>query len=325
MPGYFCEAKAYPTIGLILLGGISNNVERMPLHDSAGFAYTLADDSAGYVSTRVLSSHIWQGFVNGKEIDASDSRSPFKVIRQYYDSMRRPDASSHDSAFSFYSENIGILSGSSDAAAASFGKCIEEFSREALDRSQLENKLRGISESVGRSLKGGLTCTIKQEGNMVTEKLLDAESFSNYRVVGCNFSVARNPSDNIHSNIVKDPDYGERIKTAKSRVEKIRKLAETDDVKGIFELAEKDTEDYHRIIERCGVTVITPEMRKLINFITELKKEIWVTYIVTGGSNVFAVVDKNSTGIIIDNAKKFGFLPHILKVAGSPVTVSKNF
>ena len=325
MPGLFCEVKAYPTIGIVLLGGISDKIERIPLHDSAGIAYTLADENGGYVLTRLLSSHIWQGFVNGKEIDPGDTRSPFKVIRHYREKMKRDGMPPHDASFSFFSENIRILSGSSDAAAASFGKCILEFSDGNIDRDDLENRLRGISESAGRSFRGGLTCTTRQNGRMVTERLLDPEDFSEYRVVGCNFSSSRNPSDNIHSNIVMDPEYGTRVETASARVRKLRDLAREVDVPGIFELAERDTGDYHRIIERCGVTVITGEMRRYIEYLTKLKKTMWVTYIVTGGSNVFTVVEKDRTDIIMEKAGEFHFTPSVLKVAGEPVTVSKNF
>ncbi len=36
----YVEARAYPTIGIILLGGVSDEINRLPLHTTAGIAYT---------------------------------------------------------------------------------------------------------------------------------------------------------------------------------------------------------------------------------------------------------------------------------------------
>ncbi|MCL4314350.1 MAG: diphosphomevalonate decarboxylase [Candidatus Thermoplasmatota archaeon] len=325
MPGTFCETRAYPTIGIILLGGISNNTRRFPLHDSAGVAYMLDDGSGGFVTTRMFSSHIWQGFVNGKEVNAMDTRSPFKVIKKYRDSMLASVKDPADTAFSFYSENTGILSGSSDAAAASFGRCIEEFSRGELDESVLEDDLRGISESVGRSLKGGLTATFAVNGRIITENLAPASAFSDFRIVGCNFSANRNPSDIIHSNIVRSERYADRIRTAGERVASVRMLAQEHRYSDIFELAQKDTEDYHNLIESVGVRVINHEMRSFIDYLKTIRDRTWCSYIVTGGTNVFAVVNHEDTDKITELSERFGFTPYILKIAGAPVTLQKNF
>ncbi|EQD71309.1 hypothetical protein B1B_04531, partial [mine drainage metagenome] len=35
-----CETLAFPTIGIVLLGGVSDSIKRYPLHNSAGIAYT---------------------------------------------------------------------------------------------------------------------------------------------------------------------------------------------------------------------------------------------------------------------------------------------
>lgn len=55
----------------------------------------------------------------------------------------------------------------------------------------MEDDLRMISESVGRSLFGGLTITDPDKG-LRTERLLDARDFSQYRIIACRFSEKRN-------------------------------------------------------------------------------------------------------------------------------------
>ena len=52
-------------------------------------------------------------------------------------------------------------------------------------------------------------------------------------------------------------------------------LAEDRDIKGIFDLAMKDTEQYHSLIESVGVNVITPEMRAFIDEITKHSTPTW--------------------------------------------------
>ena len=38
MEKYYVEVKAYPTIGILLLGGVSDNKKRLPRHTTAGIA-----------------------------------------------------------------------------------------------------------------------------------------------------------------------------------------------------------------------------------------------------------------------------------------------
>ena len=75
----------------------------------------------------------------------------------------------------------------------------------------LENDFRSISESVGRSLLGGLTVTELVDGIPLTTRLLGPEDFDNYVIVAFMFSADRNPSDTIHRNVVKSPNYAQRI------------------------------------------------------------------------------------------------------------------
>lgn len=307
-------SRAYPTIGIILLGGISDKQSRIPRHTSAGFAYTgLKEDI--YVETRLFSSEREEGTVNGEAIDLTSSRSPFKLINRYLPSIRRrfglPDA---ETKLAFESRNVGVLSGSSDGAAAAIGKCVESLSGEKIEWHEFENELRMISESVGRSIYGGLTITEEAE-RPFSERLLDPVDFSDYVIVGCKFSTQRKPSDRIHENVVNSPGYPERVRKTHEKGTLLNKLAQDKDIKGIFELAMKDTDEYHALIESAGVNIITDDMRSLIRRVGELKKDNWMTYIVTGGSNVFIPVEKQNYETVIDEAQKFNADPVPLVVA----------
>lgn len=305
---------AYPTIGIILLGGISDKERRIPRHTSAGFAYTGLDDDI-FVETRLFSSKEEYGMVNGEKIELSGNRSPFKLINRYRsDILSHIGSDGENARLAFDSRNVGVLSGSSDGAAAAIGKCVERLSGASINWKSFENDLRMISESVGRSIYGGLTIT-KEADLPFSERLLNPSDFSDYVVVGCKFETERKPSDRIHENVVNSPDYQKRIESTRRKGVELERLSSDKDIRGIFELAMEDTEEYHRLIESVGVKVITPDMRKFITRVNEMRKDTWMTYIVTGGSNVFVPVEKKNYEDVIEEAKKFNSTPVPLKVA----------
>ncbi|MFG1519181.1 MAG: diphosphomevalonate decarboxylase [Thermoplasmataceae archaeon] len=309
----YATTVAFPTIGIILLGGISNKIERRPLHNSAGIAYTGIKDKID-VETSVFFSKNETGVVNGEEVKDTGDRSPFRLLRKYRESMDGKD----QRKLSFISANHGVLSGSSDAAAASFAKAVKSLALRNIDEDVLEEDMRMISESAGRSYHGGLTITETIPGKAVTRSLLEAQHFRGFELIGCRFSAVRNPSDRIHENVVKNPNYEKRIASTRKKSELLIDLAEERDIEGIFDLAGEDTIEYHTLLESSGVYVITEGMRKFTQYLDTLKSEIWLNYIITGGSNVFVTVRESDSELITSLASRFSFSPVELKVAGPP-------
>ena len=301
---HYSDARAYPTIGVILLGGISDKTKRIPMHTSAGFAYTGLDQDI-WVDTRVMINRGAPfGDLNGDEVQYSESgRSPFVILNHYRNKIFSNLGIRGDAALSFRSKNVGILSGSSDAGAAAMGSCIAKMAGGVEDMVAFENELRSISESVGRSLHGGLTVTWADGRNARTEQLLGPEAFRDYAVIGCSFNVQRKPSDRIHENAVNSPDYPKRIESTAKKAKELVKLSEEKDIMGIFDLSHQDTGEYHRLNESVGVKIITPEMRKLMQMVEQDRKETWMSYIVTGGSNVFVITERKNVKEIAERYK----------------------
>ncbi len=323
MENKYVEVKAYPTIGIILLGGVSDNKNRLPLHTTAGIAYTGINDDI-YVKTDLYVSDQEEGFINGEKVNVNSERSPFRVIDKYKnDILLRVGYS--DKNLSFKSENVNVLSGSSDAGAAALGECIQSIFEYNINIFTFENDLQKISESAGRSLYGGLTINHANGKESLTDEILGEKYFKDYVIVGCHFSEKRKPSDEIHKNIINHPDYSERVKNSEIKSKELEKLADAHDVKKIFELGERDSEEYHKMLVEVGVHIILPEMQAFINRIKDMKNDFWNSYIVTGGTNVFVAVDKENKEKVGDEAKKFNAEPVYLKVAGKPEVVSKNF
>jgi mevalonate-3-kinase len=317
------ESVAYPTIGVILLGGISDRTRRNPLHTSAGFAYTGLDYDID-VHTRIYAAKGQpSGSINGEPVKFSQSnRSPFHVLNKYAPLIfRKFGITDNEISLSFSSTNRKILSGSSDAGAAAIGAGIQSLSGGTVSHKDLESDLRAISESAARSLYGGLSVTWVNGGEISTERILDPEAFNDYVIVGCRFNVPRNPSDRIHENVVHSPDYSRRIESTREKGQVLVKLAEDRDIEGIFELAHHDTDEYHTLIESVGVHVITERMRALMTWVNEMRKENWLTYIVTGGSNVFVTVRKKDLANVLPLISGKCDEIDLLKVSGEAHTI----
>jgi mevalonate-3-kinase len=322
MEKYYVEVKAYPTIGILLLGGVSDNSKRLPRHTTAGIAYTGLDDDI-YVKTDLYLSNKRSGIINGKEISEDSARSPFIVIDKYKSDIlkRHPEYSE----VSFISENKNVLSGSSDAGAAAIGECIQSIFEYNINIFNFENDLQMISESAGRSLFGGFTINHANGKESLTDEILGPEEFKDFVIVGCKFSDKRKPSDVIHQNIINHEKYQERVKNSELRAKELEKIADSGDIKGIFEAGERDTLEYHSMLRDVGVDIITGEMQKFIDKISELKSEFWNAYIVTGGTNVFVAVEKEDREKVKEAARDFDCEAVYLKVAGKPDVISKNF
>lgn len=312
-------ARAYPTMGLILLGGIENKKTRNPRYTTAAIAYTGPKQDI-FVETTLYSHNgkKRKGMINGSMVDETSSRSPFRVIDKYSkiilkDIGRDPKGN----VLSFNSNNYKILSGSSDAGAAAIGKCIAELCANDVRWKPFENELRTISESVGRSLYGGLTITPKVKGKApYTEQLLDADAFKDYVIVACHFESSKRVSaDEIHERIVKHKDYPKRILSAEKKGNTLRELAGQRNIEAIFDLAENDTHEWHGMLEDVGLKLITDEMYEYMERMKELRQRFWNRYLVVSGSNVFVFVRKEDSAKVVKEAKRYGASPLILKIA----------
>ena len=319
------RSMAFPTIGIVLLGGISDKNRRIPMHNSAGIAYSDESQSIRTVTSLYLSD-VREGYFNGNRITPDNSyRSPLRIIEKYEDRIfEKLGIEQKNNFICFRSENHGILSGSSDSGAAALGKCIYSILGDDLDLEEFENDIRSVSESVGRSFYGGLTVTETDGKKAVTRTVADWSVFKDFTIVGCPFPEPRKPSDTIHENIVKSRLYGERVKTAGSRVRKLEDLIQGGKLEEIFELAQEDTEDYHTLIESVGVKIINESMNAFIEHIKAKQKEFWSSYIVTGGTNVFIVCHNRDVEKVMDFAGGNAMKPLKLKISPGALSMEKR-
>ncbi len=304
------KASAHPTMGIVLLGGLSDPALRLPYHNSAGICYSLADRESVAETTLTITDEKMENTLNGETLDVKDTRSPFKLIDLYKEQINRK----YSGHIYFNSVNRNIISGSSDAGAAALGKCIS-WLLPNVDKNDLELNMRKVSESAGRSFYGGLTVTegIKKP---LTRQILDESKFENYRILSVVFPHKRKPSDDIHFNQPKSEYYKKRIMNADQNVITLKELARKNQIKDIFELAMRDTDDYHYLNGLVDVKIVTEEMQVLMEEIHEIRKKIWVTYIVTGGNSVFLITEEKNVERVRNVALEHSREIYLLKVAG---------
>ncbi len=304
------KASAHPTMGIVLLGGLSDPVLRLPYHNSAGICYSLADKESIAETSLTITDDEMENTLNGERINTEDTRSPFKFIDLYKNQINKK----YKGNIYFNSENRNIISGSSDAGAAALGKCISWILPD-INNDELELNMRKVSESAGRSYYGGLTVT---EGihKPLTRQILDETKFNEYRILSVVFPHKRKPSDDIHFNQPKSDYYKKRILNADQNVITLKELAEKNEIRKIFELAMRDTDDYHYLNSLVDVKIVTDEMKSLMERVQEIRRKFWVTYIVTGGNSVFLVSDKKNVETVKDIALDHSKEIYLLKVAG---------
>ncbi len=304
------KASAHPTMGIVLLGGLSDPVLRLPYHNSAGICYSLADKESVAETSLTITDDEMENTLNGERINTEDTRSPFKFIDLYKNQINKK----YKGNIYFNSENRNIISGSSDAGAAALGKCISWILPD-INNDELELNMRKVSESAGRSYYGGLTVT---EGihKPLTRQILDETKFNEYRILSVVFPHKRKPSDDIHFNQPKSEYYKKRILNADQNVITLKELAEKNEIRKIFELAMRDTDDYHYLNSLVDVKIVTDEMKSLMERVQEIRRKFWVTYIVTGGNSVFLVSDKKNVETVKDIALDHSKEIYLLKVAG---------
>lgn len=287
------QCASHPTFGIVLLGGLNNDRERLPYHNSAGVCYSLRNRESVARTTLYVTDEPKESTLNGEIIDPSNTRSPFKMIESYQEEILRKFNGKY---ISVVSENENIVSGSSDAGAAALGKCIQS-ALGVIDLENLEQNMRRVSESAGRSFFGGLTVTTGIE-KPVTRQLLPEEAFAEFTVISAIFPHKRKPSDLIHFNQPRSEYYQTRIKNANRNVSILKELSYRKDIKAIWELAMRDTDEYHYLNSLVDVEIVTEQMKALMDDIKDRRSHEWMSYIVTGGNSVFVIAESKNVDFV---------------------------
>ncbi len=308
-------AVAYPTIPVLLLGGLKNREKRIPFYTTMGLAVT--DDRESVRTETVVSGG--QGgqvefFINGErlvKVPGTRSEDIFRAI-----DILRSRAGYHG-GLRIYSNNYNIVTGSSDAGAAALVTAISDFFGLDIEKDELMEIGRFASESVYRSMVGGLSLTEVVGERCRARQVASEGDLRDFRIFAIPFEGERYSADTIHEKIVTHPQFWERVEGREEVVSRALRAVEKNDLVELMRIAEEDAMNFHYLLEWVGVRVIKDPMYEVTNCVREMRETgVQVYFTVAGGNMVYVYCTVRDEEEVGEKLKKYRALKY--KVAGPP-------
>ncbi|MGC9778637.1 MAG: hypothetical protein HZR80_05290 [Candidatus Heimdallarchaeota archaeon] len=279
-------AVAYPTIPIIFLGGI--NPDRTPLYDTMGLAVTSSDEETRTETTVEVSksaNDIDVKFsINGKKISGLRGQQIIKAIRSF---LSQNNISAN---ITIKSNNYRMFSGSSDSGlAAVFTALNDVFELNFTKTDLLKHSMKG-SESAGRSLYGGLTLTKASTKPPTVAQLASEKDLEKIRLFSVPFYYkSRISADEIHSGIVTNPNFQERVNKIPEWVDKILTSLKNKDYISLLKVAEENIRNAHELLEEVNLPVRKQEMMYLCEDVEKMRERKLEAYFLIGGGNLVTI------------------------------------
>lgn len=305
-------AIAYPTIPILLLGGLKNAEKRIPFYSTIGLAVTDVDEKVRTETTVELSkSHQKiELFVNGEKATGKRGNDMKKIA----DLLRKK--ANKKVGMNIYSTNYDIITGSSDSGAAALSLAVMDALELSIDKDELADIARLGSESVYRSLVGGLSLTKVEGLKCNATQLASPEQLKDFVIYAIPFSGTRHSADEIHNKIVKHPEFSDRVKNMDEKVNQIKKALKENNLIRIMQIAEEDAMNFHYLLEWVGVRVIKDPMYEATNYVRELREIGYKVYFTVAGGNMVYVYSTREESEEFQFLKGFLFRTLRYKVAG---------
>jgi mevalonate pyrophosphate decarboxylase len=302
-------AIAFPGLPVVFAEGYGSVESRVSYHSHASFALTGLDKPVR-TETTVEESDETTFTLNGREVTDLRSKSVFKVLED----MKK--ITGYEGGLKIESVNHNIYSGSSDSGAAALVTVLNDFFKLNLGEKRLCELGRPVSETVYRSIYGGLSVYEITGGRVEEYQLLCEKDLGEIIAYAVPFNLPRLKADTIHQAVVKHPKYFERAVEAEQRVIKLKEATLEGDLKQILFLMESDARRAHQMFDDVGCSVIKPEIRRLCNSVEEWGKTTPVYWNVAGGSIVYVFSLKEHKGEIEELLNLYGKNYLEYKIAG---------
>lgn len=306
------KAAAFPGLPVVFAEGYGvYSCRRISLHDSVGLALTGEKEKIRTETTVTASDSDTTLVVDGRKPSGARARGMNRLIEEL------SAKASHKGNLKIESQNKGILSGSSDSGAAALVVALNDFLGFGLSRDEL--LLYGIfgSETVFRSLYGGLTEYVVLGDGVSVLPLASREELSDVVVFGVSFEGERFAADEIHSFVVKHPSYPSRRKQARERIVALKRRLSEGDLNGVFEVMESDARQVHGLFSDVGKKVINADMKKLCDSVESWRRDgLKAFWNVAGGRQVYVFCLKQEKSDVAELLGGEGLEYKLLKVAG---------
>ncbi|MFH1722592.1 MAG: hypothetical protein ABH950_08330 [Candidatus Altiarchaeota archaeon] len=314
-------AVAYPGLPFIFAEGIREPFdERISEHNSVGLALTDLNEEVRTETTirKNPSSKEDIFLVNGKKVEGDRAKGMFRIVR-----ILKEKGKFHDSLL-VSSKNYNIVSGSSDSGAAAFITALDEFLGTKLS---LEDKLsigRFGSETVFRSLCGGLTEYIVDEAPALkTKQIASPERLADIVIYAIPFTGERRPADIFHNKIQNHPHFLDRKNEVKERIGEVKKCFQANNFISLLSVMEKEATTFHKMAEELGIGVLTNEMKEVTRFAQNLRlTKVPVYWTCAAGLQVYLATTKEYRKEVETQllAKKIGYRQY--KAAGEAHSIN---
>ncbi|MFH1787780.1 MAG: hypothetical protein ABH834_00165, partial [Candidatus Altiarchaeota archaeon] len=279
----FSKAIAYPGLPIIFAEGyFIVEGRRFSSHSSIGAALTTFRE--GMRTETTVAPYEFDPLVKVDGIPLEDSRGAgmLHIIEEFMMRAKNFEGIRVDS------KNLKILSGSSDSGCTALVTALNDFYKLDLPREELLSLGLYGSETVFRSLYGGLSEYRVRGEEVSVQVLATAKELSDVVVFAVPFAGSRFSADEIHGAVVDHPEYDLRGKTVNARIKGVRKCVGKGDMHGLFELMEEDARTVHKMFEDVGRKVISSRMKSLCAQVESWRKEGLKSYWnVAGGRQVY--------------------------------------
>jgi mevalonate pyrophosphate decarboxylase len=321
-------AVAYPTIPIIFLGGI--NDDRSPLYDTMGLAVTSLEGNTRTKTRITLEQETEQippspqeaisFYLEGKVISGKRGK---QILQAIYALMVDFD---QKTKIIVNSSNHNIYSGSSDAGLSALFWALNDFFGLDLSSEELLKYAMKGSESVGRSLYGGLTQTIASTSPVTVKQLASAEELSKINLFAVPFDYpSRVSADEIHAAIVTNPQFDKRIEQIPIWVKEIKQALKKKDLIELLEIAEENIRNAHELLEGVNTRVRKPEMMQLCKEIHALRDQDIPAYFLIGGGNLITVATlEDYSSAVVSHLENNGWAFTNYKVASGPKVIQNR-
>ncbi len=260
-------AIAFPGLPVIFAEGMKKPFEdRVSFHNSVGLAITDLNENV-MTETSIIKNKTKKILfkINNKKISGERGKGMLKVVKL---TLKK---SGKKIGLNINSKNHGILSGSSDSGAAALVVALDHFLQLNLEKEKLLNIGRFGSETVFRSLYGGLT-KYETEKKSKADVIATADELKDLVIYTIPFEGKRHSADDIHKKIVTHKNYKKRAAGIDKKIHDFENLIKNKKFTKALELMELDAREFHSMVEDLGVRIINDEMRELCNAVEEMRK-----------------------------------------------------
>ncbi|MCX6695096.1 MAG: hypothetical protein NTU61_02205 [Candidatus Altiarchaeota archaeon] len=305
-------AVAYPGVPVVFAEGFRTvDGRRISMHAHASLALTGISRNVRTETKATSAASGVEFTVNGKPLSGERGMGILSIVSEML------SKAGVKSGVKIESTNYGILTGSSDSGAAALAVALNGLLELNLTQSELCEFGRLGSETVYRSVIGGLSEYALDGGAVKVSRIKTAAELSDIAVYGVQFNLPRHTADDIHSKVVSHPSYAARTAVAEERVRIVKEYSGNRNFVGILELMESEAREVHAMFDEAGVPVLKPQMKKLCDSIESMRKNgVKCFWNVAGGSSVYAYTLKRYSEAVESELEDRGYRFIPMRVAG---------